>query len=290
MAMTFLGSELNPMSKNNKAILNIVLWCSMVWLFLAILGKTAIGGLIFSKLAFTPALPNFLYQPWSIFTYIFMHYDFWHLFSNMLWLFFIGVILEDLTGKIYIWKLFIGGGIFGALFYSIIYYLFLNTLDGIPQMVGASAGVSAIIIGTAVFTPHYRLMLFGILPVELFWIAFLRVLFDIFGAVGTMNQGGFLSHIGGEIFGLLFVLHTRGTLHIPMVDEIAYLFKKRTANSYSKSKPSRTTSVNINRDFLDTKFKPDQKEIDRILDKINQSGYESLTKGEKETLFKAGDK
>lgn len=289
MANSFLGIELNPFSRLNKAVINILLLCIYVFLALFIVAFLPFGEIILMKLAFTPAFPAFLYQPWSIFTYIFMHDGFWHLFGNMLWLFFVGVILEDLTGKRYIWKLFIGGGIFGAIFFGLIYNLFM-TKGGYPLMVGASAGVSAIIIGTAVFAPRYKLYLFGIIPIDLMWIALFRVFFDIFGSAGHFNQGGFLSHIGGEIFGLLFVMHTRGNIHIPLVDAVAdfmaNLFKSKPK---SKSKPLRKASVSINKNLYNPKTPPRQEEIDRVLDKINQSGYESLTKEEKELLFRAGD-
>jgi membrane associated rhomboid family serine protease len=291
MAYTFLGGDLNPFSRTNKAVVNILLCCTIVWLLLTAISLTPINQWLFYQLAFTPSFPNFFYQPWSIFTYIFMHYDFFHLFSNMLWLFFIGILLEDLTGKRYIWKLFIGGGIFGAVFYSIIFNLFLNTQHVHPHMVGASAGVSAIIIATAVFSPRYQVWIFGILPVELIWIAVLRVIFDIFGAVGPLNQGGFLSHIGGEIFGLLFVLHSRGNIHIPLIDSIANFFTSLfSPKPKSTFKPARKIEVTINKNYNSTNKTVSQEEIDRILDKINQSGYESLTKTEKETLFRAGDK
>ncbi|MCC7298136.1 MAG: rhomboid family intramembrane serine protease, partial [Bacteroidia bacterium] len=157
--------------------------------------------------------------------------------------------------------------------------------SGTHYLVGASAGVTAIIIGTATFAPHYAVYLFGVLRVELRWIAVFRVFFDLLGATGTDNQGGFIAHLGGAIFGLLYILHIKGSIHIPLIDNIAELFRRKKARS---PRPVRSASVNINRE-KPVKNWASQEEIDRILDKINKSGYDSLSKEEKETLFRAGD-
>lgn len=151
-------------------------------------------------------------------------------------------------------------------------------------LVGASAGVSAVIIGTATFSPYYSVYLFGMIRVELRWIALFRILFDLLGVTGGSNQGGFIAHLGGALFGFLYILHIKGNIHIPLVDGISDLF---TRTKTKPLRPVRSARVNINRE---EKRHPEQDEIDRILDKINKSGYESLTKSEKEALFRAGDK
>lgn len=291
MAMTFLGGELNPMSKLNKAVVNMVLWCSLVWIVSLILYYVPGGKILLEKLAFTPAIPQFFYQPWSIFTYIFMHADFWHLFGNMLWLFFIGMILEDLLGRKTLWKIFIWGGICGALFYSLFFHLFLVEKGWIPHLVGASAGVSAIVIAAATFTPRFQVFLFGILPVELIWIAVIKVVFDVLGVMEPVNQGGYLAHLGGGLFGLLYSLQRKGTINIPFADDIGNWFKNLFTPKKKTKRPTRNSRVTINRANFerDSNRGVKQEEIDRILDKINQSGYESLSKEEKETLFRAGD-
>jgi Rhomboid family len=156
-------------------------------------------------------------------------------------------------------------------------------------MVGASAGVTAVVVGTATFVPRYRVFLFGIIGIELFWIAFFRVIFDFLGAMGSMNQGGYIAHLGGAAFGFLYIIHIRGIMVIPGIDGLVNAL--RTLTSKSKPRPKRTAKVNI--DFTGNAIRragnPGQDEIDRILDKINKSGYESLSKSEKETLFRAGD-
>jgi hypothetical protein len=157
------------------------------------------------------------------------------------------------------------------------------------RMVGASGGVTAVIVGTAVMFPSYRVMLFGILPIELRWIAVFRVVLDLLGASGPINQGGYICHLGGAAFGLLYMMHTKGTWHIPGVDTLADFIKRLFSGK--KSKPMRSARVSINQDrsSFSQKTSVTQEEIDRILDKINETGYDSLTKQEKDKLFKAGE-
>ena len=285
MALTFLGADLNPLNRRNPAVVNLILICAAVWLITLLLGwfwPAAIAALMF-----TPNVNLFVYQPWSVFTYIFLPYNFIHLFTNMLWLFFIGSILEDMTGKRHIWRLFIGGGIAGALLFMLLNALFgMGGVDA--RMVGASGGVTAIIVGTAVMFPNYRVYLFGILPLELVWIAIFRVVLDLLGASGPVNQGGYVCHLGGAAFGLLYMLHTKGTWNIPGVDAISGFIKRLF--SQSASRPRRSAKVSIRRDREPAGVgKVPQAEIDRILDKINATGYDSLTSQEKENLFKAGE-
>ncbi|MFN5218671.1 MAG: rhomboid family intramembrane serine protease [Sphingomonadales bacterium] len=286
MALTFLGADLNPFNRRNPAVINLVLICAGVWVFTALLGLFWPDAV--SALMFMPHLHYFVYQPWSVFTYIFLHAGFFHLFTNMLWLFFIGSILEDMTGKKHVWRLFIGGGIAGALL-----FMLLNNVFGVggemARMVGASGGVTAVIVGTAVMFPTYRVMLFGILSVELVWIAVFRVILDLLGASGPINQGGYICHLGGAAFGLTYMLHTKGTWHIPMVDSISDFVRKMFSGK--KTKPMRSAKVNIQKDRFSTSHKSavSEEEIDRILDKINATGYDSLTSQEKEKLFRAGE-
>jgi membrane associated rhomboid family serine protease len=280
--MAFPGTEFNPLSRSNTAVVNIILWCVFSWIVTLLLGWIWPVGV--EVLKFDPVPSHLLFKPWSLVTYIFLHANFWHLLTNMLWLFFIGQILEDMTGRRHIWPLFLGGGIAGALLLMLIWPL-LGYDRSIP-LVGASGGVTAVIVGTAVMFPRYTIFLFGIIAIELRWIALIRVALDLLGASGQINQGGYLCHLGGAAFGLLYMLHTKGNIHIPLVDLPGEWFNKQRRTQKPLRKSAR---VEINRNAKTTKSSVSQDEIDRILDKINTSGYDSLTAEEKEKLFKAGE-
>lgn len=257
-----------PFSPLNTAVINLVWVNLLAFLFVSLVKLTPFGHFIFNFLSFWPSKPLWA-SLHSIVTSIFIHDGFFHILGNMLWLYFIGTILEDLIGKKHIYILYFGGGISGIFLFYIISNLFGNFIP----IVGASAGISAIILATAIFTPYYRIFLFGILEIELRWIVAIKVFLDFLGMFGGPNSGGNQAHIGGYLFGLLYILNLKGIWNIP-----TNWIPKKT------SKPKRSANVQINRQS------PSQDEIDKILDKISQSGYDNLSKKEKETLFKASKK
>lgn len=209
--------------------------------------------------------------PLNFFTFItsiIVHTEFMHLLGNMLWLYFIGSILEDLIGKKHILWLFWGGGILGNILFAS--WAALSSTTGI--LLGASGGISAILLATAIFAPGYKIFLFGVIEVQLKWIAAIKIGYDLIFLFAGFNAGGNMAHLGGYIFGLLYILEVQGKWNMPKL------------NFQSTSKiPQRKTKVQINKDVTT------QEEIDSLLDKINQSGYESLTKKEKEKLFRASN-
>jgi hypothetical protein len=202
----------------------------------------------------------------------------------MLWLFFIGTILEDLIGRQHVFRLFLLGGLAGGVLFVLCYNLIpMFAQQTLLPMVGASGGVTAIIVAAASFRPTYTIYLFGILPIQLRWIALFRVFTDLAGLGDGMNDGGQLAHLGGAAFGLLYALNLKGTLPSWM----EFSLPKRT------KKPKRSHQVWINSPERKANpgraraNKPNQAEVDAILDKINRSGYQSLSEEEKQTLFRA---
>jgi membrane associated rhomboid family serine protease len=204
---------------------------------------------------------------------MFLHLGFWHLLGNLLWLYFVGSILEDLVGSKPIYWLFLGGGIVGALVFQVVYsFSVYSDLQTPMQLLGASGGVSAVVIGTAVFTPRYRLFLFGLIEVELRWIALVKVLLDLSGLASGSNIGGYTAHLGGILWGAGYVY-------------FSLIFTKKSA---------RNTALRFEKGdkVLDSKKAdkhrgPTEAEVNAILDKISQVGYNNLSAKEKETLFKA---
>jgi membrane associated rhomboid family serine protease len=253
----------------NRAVQNLIWANVLVFIAFVIIRLLPFGNAIYYFFSFNPTKP--LYASfYSIVTSIFLHDGFFHILGNMLWLYFVGIILEDLIGKKHIYYLFFGGGILGVF----TYYAFSVLWQQPYPLVGASAGIAAVLAATAIFTPHYRVFLFGVVEIEIRWIVLFKVVFDLIGMFGPVNAGGYQAHIGGYLFGLLYITELKGMWNFPRIK-----FPQKN------KKPSRTAKVNIH-----PNGNPTQEEIDRILDKISQGGYDSLSAKEKETLFKASNK
>ncbi|HTE00346.1 MAG TPA: rhomboid family intramembrane serine protease [Mucilaginibacter sp.] len=220
-------------------------------------------------------LPQLLTRFWTPITYMFMHAGIFHILFNMLWLYWLGQIFEEYLGKKRIVGVYLLGGLTGALFFVLAYNtlpLFTDVVNG-STVVGASASVMAIVIATATLLPDYSISLMFIGPVKLKWIAIFYLIIDFLGTAGP-NAGGEFAHLGGALFGFIYIKQLqRGH---DWVGGIAKIFRSR-----SKLKVV-STNANKNPDA-----QPRQEEIDRILDKISKSGYESLNKQEKEILFRA---
>lgn len=258
-----------PFDPLNRAVVNLIWANVIVFAFVGLLRLFPFGNSLFYFLSFNPTKP--LYASfYSIITCIFVHDGLFHLLGNMLWLYFVGIILEDLIGKKHIYTLFFGGGILGVF----TFYGFSTLFQQPYPLVGASAGIAAILAATAIFAPNYRVFLFGVVEVEIRWIVLIKVAFDLIGMFGPTNAGGYQAHIGGYLFGFLFITELKGLWNFPKIN-----FPKKS------SKPKRSAHVDIQ-----TPNHPSQDEIDRILDKISAGGYDSLSKKEKETLFKASNK
>ena len=216
-------------------------------------------------------LSEFILKPWSILTYGFIHGSFSHIFWNMLILYYFGNILKNIFGEKLILNLFLSGIVAGGLTYLISYNLF-PVFKGINSvMIGASAGVMSVLFFLAAYDPQYRIRII-FFDIKILYIALFLFFYDII-QIPLNNSGGHIAHIGGALWGYYYsVKYNNGS---DLVNSILSFFKKNTNN-----KPS-VKSKKDTKNF-------DQNKIDEILDKISDSGYDSLTKSEKEYLFKVG--
>lgn len=233
---------------------------------------------------------NLLWKPWSLITYAFLHAGFMHILFNMLMLFFAGRLFLTFFTQKQLFGLYILSGIFAGLIFILSY----NTLpmlagNGVSKMVGASAAIMSILIATAVYAPYYEVRLLLIGTVKLWHIAIVLVLLDLIYA-STGNSGGHLAHLAGSLFGFIYIklLKSGNDLTTGVsatIDFVANIFKpgKKTPFKavHRNSSPLQRAAAKPAKDIT-------QKQIDDILDKISKSGYESLTKEEKEFLFKVG--
>ncbi len=230
---------------------------------------------------------NFITQPWGIITYMFLHSGFFHVLFNMLWLYWLGLLLHEYLGNIRVYQVYFLGGIFGGILYMFAYNVFpvfssdLNTSFAL----GASAGVLAIVAAAATLLPTYTVMLFGVFSVQLRYIAIFSVLVDLLN-IPSSNAGGRIAHLGGALAGFLFIkyLYTNNTF-TNFIHSVSSFFK-----NIFKQKPTLTvhhkSDFRIKQQPVNTS-KPNQADVDAILEKISKSGYESLTAKEKELLFRA---
>lgn len=217
-------------------------------------------------------------KPWSIISYGFLHNGFLHIFINLVALFFIGnLFIEYFTPK-QLLNFYIFGSVFGGIIFIVGYnYLPLLKEQNNSNLVGASAGVSAILTGIATYIPNYQLKFRFIGFVKIWYIAVVWIILDFIQLAGN-NAGGHLAHLGGALFGFLFVYKASNK----KIDLFNF-FKKKKSNLKTVYKTDKKTKKS-------TQSQENQEKIDTILDKISKSGYDSLTQKEKEFLFKQGQK
>lgn len=219
-----------------------------------------------------------LYYPWTVITYMFTHTGLSHILWNMLILYWFGKMFRRDFKSYQLLGIYLLGGIFGALFYIGLYNVF-SPYD--VQMIGASASVMAIVFAVCFYRPNEFINLFLIGRVKLLYIAFFYLIVDLL-SIGSNNTGGHLAHIGGALLGVLFIIFYRSNIDIT---RIFYFIKKN--GQKPKMKVNKNNKHGMEYEYRSEK-KDNQEELNRILDKISSSGYDSLTKDEKATLFKSG--
>ncbi len=210
-----------------------------------------------------------IFKPWSIITYGFLHGSFSHIFWNMIILYYFGKILNNLFGDKLLKKLYLSGIVAGGLTYVISYNVF-PVFRGVESvMIGASAGVMSVLFYLASYSPQMGIRIF-FFDIKIIYIALFLFFYDII-QIPLNNSGGHIAHIGGAIWGYYYCISNNKGED----------FTQSIFNIFKTTKKKNTKASQNNNNF-------DQKKIDSILDKISDSGYDSLTKKEKEYLFKVG--
>ncbi|WP_269223672.1 rhomboid family intramembrane serine protease [Flavobacterium sp. IMCC34518] len=229
---------------------------------------------------------DFVLKPWTFLTYAFFHNDFWHLFFNMMVLNFASYLFLTFFSS----KQYLGLYILSAIFSGIIFVIGFNLMQLSGAVIGASAAIMAILVAVTTYSPlmNVRLLLLG--NVKLWHITAVILILDLM-QIRLENSGGHISHLAGAFFGFIYIkLLQNGTdlsKSVSVVfDFFVNLFKKPTTpfkkvhKNYKKVVDKPISKIVIK----DKK----QQQIDEILDKISKSGYDSLSKEEKEFLFQAG--
>lgn len=259
---------------------------NLVNLFFYLFAKSSLNDVFNALFAFPSNFLLFAIKPWTIITYMFVHADIWHILFNLLWLYWFGqIFLQYLTQKQLVGVYFLGG-IAGALLYAVAYNFFpafhLERFGS--TLVGASAAIMAVVFAVSTLAPNFKinLLLFG--AVKLKYIAIVTIVIDAI-SVQYSNAGGHLAHLGGALFGYIFAVNyskgrdlTKG--FSALIDWFTMLFKPRKRMKVTYKRP--VDDYEYNRTKVEQ-----QKEVDRILDKIAKGGYQSLSREEKDFLFKS---
>ena len=268
---------------------------------------------------------HMLTHPWSVFTHMFLHEGFWHILFNMLWLFWFGRIFGDLLGDRRVLPLYILGGLAGAVFFWLGAGLTGFAGDGsVPHYAfGASAAVMCIVVATGVFAPDYNIRLLFLGNVSIKYIVAFVVIMNIISLGSNVNTGGTFGHLGGILMGFLFAWYLRrGTdltrpvqsgiagvenlyhnlrkpskAHAHRGPHAAFRGGKSVQETATRTRPSfmrraggsSSDSSGEEASTFDTEA-THQEQLDAILDKIKERGYNSLSKDEKAFLFRASNR
>ena len=274
-------------------IINVVVFIALALmnLVMTLSGAKELFLGIHQQLAIPATFGEFIYKPWTLITYAFVHdlSGIFHILFNMLVFYWFARLFIEFLGSDKLIAVYVLGALAGGLLYLLVYNFIPYYMERIPTfgMVGASAAVYAVVVGAATLMPNYQFYLLLIGPVRIKYIAAFYIVISFLGSVGP-NEGGNIAHLGGALIGFVYIRQLQsgvniGNWIIEFIDTVVGWFKpsSRIKVSYkSGEKPGAYAKQS----------KASQAEIDAILDKISDRGYESLSKEEKEKLFNASKK
>lgn len=247
------------------------------------------GGSFLRYLQVPSSLSLLLVRPWTLVTYMFTHFDFWHILFNMLWLYWFGKIFLMFFNERQLGGLYILGGLAGAFLFVLAYNLFPYFDAYVPNsyLMGASASVMAIVFAVSFYRKDFEINLLFIGRVKLIYLAIFTFVIDLL-AVTSSNAGGHIAHVGGALLGIWFANRiARGKdLTAPvnrLVDWVVNLGKRKPKMKVTYNRREKDYEYNARKNR-------DNEEIDRILEKLRRSGYGSLSAEEKRKLFEASKK
>lgn len=277
-------------------VINVIVFLTMavISVFSKIFGTEEISKFVIEQFTIPPIFFEFLTRPWTLFTYAFAHSltDIFHILFNMLVFYWFGKLFVEYLGSDKLVALYLLGAVAGGIAYLLVFNSipYFMERSGFEGMVGASAAVYAIVVGTAVLLPNYTFYLLFLGPVRIKYIAAFYIVLSFLGSVGT-NAGGNIAHLGGALMGFIYIKQLQvgvnwGGWITVTLDWFRDLFKPRpkVKVTYRKEAPKSKAAKRSG------PTKASQEEIDAILDKISERGYESLSSDEKEKLFNASKK
>jgi membrane associated rhomboid family serine protease len=279
---------------NQLIIINAVVWAIVIiaHALLHISQSDDVYVRLMRQLALSSNAMVLLRHPWTLFTYAVTHEDFFHVLFNMLNLYWFGQIIREYLGDRRLVSIYVLGALAGALFFLLAYNflpIFRQQMLMGQQVIGASAAITAIIVAAATLLPDYTFMIILLGPVKIKWIAAVVVLISVAGINGG-NPGGEITHLGGALLGFLFVKQLKAGRDMgqPVVATGTWLgrvFQRGPAMNVTHRNAASGAGRPAASNAGPSATPPE--EVDLILDKISRSGYESLSKEEKQKLFRA---
>ncbi|MEQ9424167.1 MAG: rhomboid family intramembrane serine protease [Cyclobacteriaceae bacterium] len=293
----------NAWDKPNNALPQLIIINVAVFVVTAIIyvvgtiaGFEGMVDAIFHGIFFIPPVfSDFLMKPWTIMTYAFAHdlRGIFHILFNMLMLYWFGRLIVDYLGSDRLIKLYVLGALAGAALYLLLFNLlpfYQEQASRISGMIGASAAVYAVIVAAATLMPNHTFFLLFFGPVKIKYIAAFSIFVSFLGSVGS-NSGGNVAHLGGALIGYYYIATLNkggdiGAWIISFMNWVKSFFVPRSKIKVTYSRKEKSTSRSSSKSATNAS----QDEIDVILDKISESGYESLSSDEKQKLFNASKK
>ena len=274
-------------------IINVISFVLFAFLkvLLTIFDKQLILKEINNHLFLSSHLNYFLSKAWTLFTHIFMETNIFSVLVNMLLLYWFGNLIAQYLGHKKVLYLYVFGGIAGGVLFLLSYNLIpffvakSNTINSSIPLFGANSSVYALMIACVTYMPNYEMRFFFVGRIKLIWLVVLYLFISFINIISPQGQGH-LSQLGGALFGYLYIKQSR--LGNDFAYKIKNIFKRKPKLKVTKNTKSKHSKVDLNDEKLDVESK--QKIIDDILDKISESGYESLSKEEKQLLFQASKK
>lgn len=282
-------------------IINVVVFLIMgvLFVFSKISGFDQVFNIFYNQFSIPPQIIDFVQKPWTLLIYSFAHhfdyvrssFDIFHILFNMLALYWFGRVFVEYLGSDKVVAVYLLGALAAGICYLLVFNSipFFKTQSNFSGMVGASGAVYAIMVAIATLMPNYTFFLLFFGPIKIKYIAGFYIILSFLGSVGS-NAGGNIAHLGGALMGFVYIKQLQAGVNwggwiTAVLDWISGLFSSRpkVKVSYRKNETS-NGKMNVNLSGIS------QQEIDDILDKISDGGYESLSKEEKEKLFKASKK
>jgi len=240
-------------------------------------------------------LQSLITRPWTIFTYMILQENFLHLFFNMMVLYFGGRIFLEYLNERKLLNTYIIGGLVGAAFYIAAFNIFPVFSDSLQYSValGSSASVLAILIAAATYVPEYSVVLLFFGRVKLKYLALIIILIDVL-SIPKGNAGGHIAHLGGAFWGYLFISQMKVgrslTINFRWMNLKRFFKGFVRSKSKTKNEPFTAKGRPLSDEDYNAMKNQQQQKIDNILERISKSGYSSLTKEEKELLFRSSNK